>query len=208
LAVLAELSARNMASQRGYRGLAHLLGEQLRCTLAEAHTPAVAVERFGARRGLTGEALEPMYPATAEAFAAGGINPEHAAVIAETVEAIPAADRTEHAERVETTLLEQARLHDPHAVRQLGKRIPAHLDPDGPSPEEQSLQQAHRRVNLTAPEDAAEVPEVSHPSPTGHLGNRAGARTTPSRRPAGGCSRLGICPTTPGCPANWSSPCH
>ena len=80
--------------------------------------------------------------------------PEHAAEIADTVEAIPAADRAEHAERVEATLLEHARLRDAHQLRQLGKRILAHLDPDGPSPEERSLQQVHRRLTLTPLEDA------------------------------------------------------
>jgi hypothetical protein len=55
---------------------------------------------------------------------------------------------------VEVTLLEQARLHDPYAVRQLGRRILAHLDPDGPSPEEQSLQQVHRQLKLTGLDDA------------------------------------------------------
>jgi hypothetical protein len=114
----------------------------------------LAVERFGARRGLTGEALEPIYPATAEALAAGEVGPEHAAVIADTVEAIPAAERAEHATAVETTLLEHARIENPHTLRLLGKRILAHLDPDGPSPDEQRLQQSHRRVTLSPLDDA------------------------------------------------------
>jgi MoxR-like ATPase len=105
---------------------------------------ARAVERFGARRALTDEPLEPVYPATAEAFVDGAIGVEHAAAIADTVEAIPAADRAEHAAVVESTLLEHARVVDPRTVRLLGQRILAHLDPDGPSPAEERLQQAHR----------------------------------------------------------------
>jgi len=97
--------------------------------------------------------LEPQYPATAKAFAAGEVGPEHAAVIADTVEAIPASDRAAHATAVEATLLEQARSQDPHGLRLLGKRILAHLDPDGPSPEEQRLQQTHRRLSLSRLED-------------------------------------------------------
>src|SRR5437764_504124 len=80
-------------------------------------------ERFGARRALTGEALEPVYPATAEALAAGVIGPEHAAAIADTVERIPVADRAEHASAVEKALLEHARTVDPGTVRLLGQRI-------------------------------------------------------------------------------------
>src|SRR6185503_6008930 len=94
LAVLAELDARNTAGRLGLRSLAGLIAVQLRCTVAESHRRAVA--RFGARRAVTGEPLEPVYPATAEALAAGEVSPEHAAVIADTVEAIPARDRAEH----------------------------------------------------------------------------------------------------------------
>jgi len=154
LAVLAELDARNTAGTLGFRSLSSLIAVQLRCAPAEAGRRAVAVERFGARRGLTGEALEPIYPATAEALAAGEVASEHAAVIADTVEAIPAAERAEHATAVEATLLEHARIENPYTLRLLGKRILAHLDPDGPSPDEQRLQQAHRRVTLSPLDDS------------------------------------------------------
>jgi hypothetical protein len=149
LAVLAELQSRNIPGRLGLRGLADLIIAQVRCTRTEARKRAQAVERFGARRALTGEALEPVYPATAEALSQGEIASEHAAAIADTVEKIPVADRAAHATAVETTLLEHARTVDPRTVRLLGQRILAHLDPDGPSPAEERLQQSHRRLNLT-----------------------------------------------------------
>src|SRR5690242_9235657 len=71
LAALAELNSRSTVSALGFRGLSGLIAAQLRCTFSESHKRAVAVERFGARRAVTGEPLEPLYPATAEAFAAG-----------------------------------------------------------------------------------------------------------------------------------------
>ncbi len=153
LAVLAELNARNVAGTLGFRGLPDLIAVQVRCSRAEARKRWLAVERFGVRRSLTGEALEPVLPATAEAFAAGAVGPEHAAVVAEVVEAIPVADRAEHAGAVETTLLEHARTSDPRTVRLLGQRILAHLDPDGPSPDEQHRQRVDRRVSLNRLED-------------------------------------------------------
>jgi hypothetical protein len=149
LAVLAELNARNVAGQLGLRGLADLITSQVRCTRTDARGRARAVERFGARRGLTGEPLEPVYPYVAEAFADGAIGAAHAAAIADTVEAILVADRAEHAAAVESTLLEHARVVDPRTVRLLGQRILAHLDPDGPSPAEERLQQSHRRLSLS-----------------------------------------------------------
>jgi hypothetical protein len=93
--------------------------------------------------------LEPVLPVTAEAFEQGSISDRHAAVIAEVVEAIPTPEKAEHAGPVESTLLEHARVSDPRTVRMLGQRILAHLDPDGPSPEERRLQQTHRRLNLS-----------------------------------------------------------
>jgi Domain of unknown function (DUF222) len=154
LSVLAELNSRNVPGTLGFRGLPDLISAQLRCTRAEARKRAQAVERFGSRRSLTGESLEPMFAATADAFGTGEIGPEHAAAVAETVEAIPAQDRAEHAASVETTLLEHARTSDPRTVRLLGQRILAHLDPDGPSPEEQRLQQTHRRLSLSRNPDS------------------------------------------------------
>jgi hypothetical protein len=149
LEVLAELNCRNVPSALGFRGLPQLIEAQLRYGPAEARRRALAVQRFGARRSLTGEPLEPVYPDTAKAWAVGDIGSGHAAVIAETVEAIPAARRAEHAGPVEATLLEHARISDRQTLRMLGRRILAHLDPDGPSPQEERLQQAHRAVTLS-----------------------------------------------------------
>src|SRR6476646_2827796 len=148
LEVRAELNARNAPATLGFRGLAQLLAARLRYSPMEARRRARAVERFGARRALTGEALEPVLPATAKALSVGEIGFEHAAAIAETVERLPVVDRAEHAAAVESALLGHARAVDPRTVRLLGQRILAHLDPDGPSPDEQRLQQAHRQVNL------------------------------------------------------------
>jgi hypothetical protein len=149
LSVLAELNARNVPGTLGFRCLTDLIAVQLRCTRTEARRRSLAVERFGARRSLTGQPLEPRLPATAEALSVGEIGGEHAAAVAEVVEAIPAQDQAEHATAVEATLLEHARTSDPRTVRMLGQRILAHLDPDGPSPEERRLQQTHRRLSLS-----------------------------------------------------------
>src|SRR6185437_15441710 len=73
LSVFAELNSRNVPGQLGMRGLADLIAAQVRCTRTEARKRAKAVERFGARRALAGEALEPVYPATAEALSDGVI---------------------------------------------------------------------------------------------------------------------------------------
>ena len=148
------MHCRNLPGTHGYRGLSQLLVARHRYTPAEARKQTLAVERFGARRSLTGELLEPLFPASARALAIGEIRAEHAEAIADAVEAIPVADRAEHAEQVEATLLEHARTSDPYTVRLLGKRILAHLDPDGPSPDERRMQQSHRRLSLNRLDDS------------------------------------------------------
>ena len=85
------------------------ISAQGRCTRSEARKRAHAVERFGGRRALTGEALEPVYPAAAEALAAGQVGVEHAAAICGHRGGDPGAVRAEHASTVESTLL----LHAP-----------------------------------------------------------------------------------------------
>ena len=125
---------------------------ELRASRAEARAKAQAVERFGARRSLTGEPLAPNLPATAEGFATGAISSQHATAIAAVVEAIPAPARAEHATQVETTLLDFAVTSDSRTVRLLGQRILAHLDPDGPAPQEQ--RQSNRRLGLSRNPDS------------------------------------------------------
>jgi hypothetical protein len=181
------------------------------------------VERFGDRRRLTGEPLEPRLPVTAAAFAAGEIGPEHAAMIADAVEAIPVTEQGEHAGRVEATLLEHARASDPRTVKLLGQRILAHLDPDGPSPEEQGRQQSHRRLALIRLADGTGLLEGYLTRPAWRSGTSSsprsprngpmtrwvrmtGARrsgcTTRSRKPAADSSPPATCRIRPDCPAS------
>ena len=170
-------------------------------------------------RALTGEALEPVYPATAEALSDGVIGAEHAAAIADTVERIPAADRAEHAGAAESTLLEYARTVDPRTVKLLGQRILAQLDPDGPSPAEERLQQSHRSVilnrlpdstglldgRLTPPcqaiWEAVLVPLAARrPDDAMRMTGRQGSGyMTRSKKPAAGCWPWVSCRIAPAC---------
>src|SRR6185503_16621155 len=140
------------------------------------------------------------------------------AAIADTVERIPVPDRAEHASQVEVTLLEQARTVDPRTVMLLGQRILAHLDPDGPSPEEQRLQQSHRRVDLDRLPDSTGCWAGGSPRPVRRSGRRSSPRwpladpttlwvrtsaprdsgcMTRSKKPVADCSRLVSCPIMP-----------
>jgi Domain of unknown function (DUF222) len=118
------------------RSLSDFIGAELRCSRTVARAHSRAIERFAPGRSMTGEALEPTFPVVADALASGAINDEHASVIAVTVERLPDKVRAERGAEVETTLVELAWSKDPRALKLLADRIIAHLDPDGPEPDE------------------------------------------------------------------------
>ncbi|HTZ44042.1 MAG TPA: DUF222 domain-containing protein, partial [Jatrophihabitans sp.] len=97
-----------------------LIQAELTVTRRAAKAMALQVARFGQRRSVTGEPLEPVYPVAASAFAAGSVTAEHATVVAEVIETLPPAARAEHAAQVESTLVELAFEHDPRTLKQLG----------------------------------------------------------------------------------------
>src|SRR3954467_7608698 len=66
-ALVAEVEARGLARDRGMRSTAVLLSRLLRINAGEARARVAAAADLGPRRGLTGEALEPIYPVVAAA---------------------------------------------------------------------------------------------------------------------------------------------
>jgi Domain of unknown function (DUF222)/HNH endonuclease len=152
--LVGEVDQRNLGAELGARSTAGLLGQLLRVAPGEAAARVRAARDLGPRRGLTGEPLTPIFPAVADALAAGDINPAHARVIVTTMDAIPA--EVEHAalgrgqalaEHVEQTLVAQARRLDPRQLGQVGTRLLACLDPDGAPPRDEELQR-RRRLDL------------------------------------------------------------
>lgn len=155
LVELAELDERNVAGELGLQGLAQLIQTDLRCSFGAAKSKAAAVRRFGARWSLTGESLDPHFPVTATALAAGEISQVHAEVIADAVEELPAALQVERGAEVESALVELSRSRDPVSVRVLAQRIAGQLHPDGPAPREtRHRQRCRRRFNLTRRADS------------------------------------------------------
>ena len=86
---------------------------------------------LGPRTSITGEPLDPVYPATAAAQAAGTISEKHARMVTTTIGALPHhldADTVASAER---TLVIQAQGLRPSELGTVADRLTAYLDPDG-----------------------------------------------------------------------------
>jgi hypothetical protein len=148
LARVAELNARKVPAELGFRGTSQFLQALLSCTARTAKGLALAVQRFGPRRSLTGQALQPVFPIAAEAWATGVISQDHATVIADAICALPEPVRVKHWAEVKLTLVELACTKDPGSVGLLAQRIAAHLDPDGPTPETDQRAQSRRRLQV------------------------------------------------------------
>jgi len=89
--LITELECRSTAVKFLARGTAGLLTDLLHVDAAEAKTRVRAAAVLGPRTAITGEALDPVYPATAAAQAAGAISERHARVITGTVGHLPPA---------------------------------------------------------------------------------------------------------------------
>ncbi|GAA1482133.1 HNH endonuclease signature motif containing protein [Gordonia sinesedis] len=96
---------------------------------------AVRRVRYGDKLGrfynMQGERMEPKFAATAEALADGDISLAHVDVIMETMRRVPSRIDQVETEAAEATLAHYARQHNPRALRRIGIRILANLDPDG-----------------------------------------------------------------------------
>ena len=128
--LIGELDARAVAGELACASTPALLMQLLRVTPAEAKARVRAAADLGPRRTLTGEPLDPIFPAVAAAQAAGSISDRHAAVIRHTVDHLPAAAADQAAE-VEQVLTGHAQRLDADQLARAGQRVLACLDPDG-----------------------------------------------------------------------------
>ncbi|GAA1402879.1 DUF222 domain-containing protein [Catellatospora coxensis] len=91
-------------------------------------------------------------PTTADALAAGTVNTEQAAVIAQALEALPAEVGLETAAKAETALIGFAAQFEPSVLRRFGERILTHVAPD--------TAEEHEREALAAQEERAHATRI------------------------------------------------
>jgi hypothetical protein len=139
--LVTELESRSIAAENGCASTARLLTQILRLHPAEAKARVAAAAALGSRRSLTGQQLEPVFAATAAAQAAGTISVEHARIIVDTIDALPASVAAEHDLAVEALLLERALDSNPAPLARDARRVVDYLDPDGTAPRDED----HRR---------------------------------------------------------------
>jgi hypothetical protein len=132
--LILEATTRDLPGQWTARTPAGLLRTVLGLGGREAAARVRAAEAAGSRRALTGELLEPVFPAVAAAQAAGTITARHAARIVTTLEQLPDAVTADRGERLEAELVNHAQRFNPDQFATICQRLLYCYDQDGAAP--------------------------------------------------------------------------
>jgi hypothetical protein len=155
--VVAEADRRGLAYDYAAATPAALLSGLLPITPHEARARVARARDLGPRRGLTGEPLDPILPATAAAVRAGQISPGHVQVITECLDAIPARVSVEASGPAEQFLVEAARVEHPGQLRKTAAMLLARIDPDGIEPRDEDIDRS-RGFGLRKHQDGTSTP--------------------------------------------------
>jgi hypothetical protein len=146
-ALVAQFDERCVAGDLAMRDTTTLLARLLHLSPPEARARTAAAAELGPRRGLTGEALPPLFPTVAAAQATGAISAAHARVITTGISGLPPDVEFTHGRALEATLVEQASRLDPAMLARAIRRITERLNPDGEQPDDRE-QQRRRGLHL------------------------------------------------------------
>jgi hypothetical protein len=155
--LLAEIDRQGLAGEYGRGTTANLLTHLVHVSPGEAQARVARARDLGPRRALTGEPLQPILPATAEAVRAGEISSGHVSVIADCLDAIPAKISHEVSGPAEAFLVEAARNEHPGQLRKTAAMLLARIDPDGIEPREEEVERA-RGFGLRKYRDGSSTP--------------------------------------------------
>ena len=131
LVSIVQAQALRMLAEIDTRGLAPDAGSP---TTSAWLTARVQMPVGAARRQVALAHTLTAHPATAAALSEGVVNLDHAVVITDALDALPATIQAPVVAEAEQTLLEHAHTFTPRTVRRIGHHLTTVLDPDGPEP--------------------------------------------------------------------------
>ncbi|GEE00893.1 hypothetical protein nbrc107696_13390 [Gordonia spumicola] len=157
--LFAEVSQRGAYRLAGSQMPGKYLEGQLRLSARARKQHTDAALSLSSLVAFSGEPLDPTLPATATAVADGDLSLDHVAEIVDVIDAIPAGIPADVKGRAEAELAEVARTLTPEQTRTAGKRILAHLDPDGELTDD--TDRARSRGVTLAPQDRRLMSAIS-----------------------------------------------
>jgi Domain of unknown function (DUF222) len=141
--MIARLAGEASPVDLGAKSLRDVLRERLQISGADAKRRIEDSAVLGPRTALSGEALEPVLPLTAQAQADGRIGAEHVRIIRRFFDRLPAWVDLRTREQAEATLVRTASGLDPDLLRKAADRLATLIDQDGPMPDD--TERARRR---------------------------------------------------------------
>ena len=153
-ALIGELDRRGLPGRLVMASAPALLQGLLRLSPHEAKERVKAALACGPRHTLTGQPLPAVCPALAAAQAEGSVSTEHTEVVLAALKRIPTVASHEDQLLAEKHLVEAAITLRPGDVAVVGRRILAHLHPDGKLASE-AEQHRHRNFRLNPEADGS-----------------------------------------------------
>ncbi|WP_237572243.1 HNH endonuclease signature motif containing protein [Mycolicibacterium lacusdiani] len=145
--LLARLQTQTAPRAMGAKSWNEVLRVRWRIGSAEAGKRLADAADLAPRRSLTGDPMAPLMPATAAAQAAGLINPEHVAVLRDTLARLPRSVDALTRDQLEVDLVRVALGVGPKELKGTAERRLFLLDQDGAEPDE-SEREARRGATM------------------------------------------------------------
>jgi Domain of unknown function (DUF222) len=147
--LIADAEATDLAGEYCFSSLQMLLTRRLLLSPAEAASRVRAAAAVGPRPTELDESMEPVLPHLAAAQRAGEVSTEQVQIVARAMQKLdrPELDPVQVAS-AEQQLVTQAQQLSPKDLRLVADRVVAAVDPDGPDPVDEQLQQDRRHLEL------------------------------------------------------------
>jgi Domain of unknown function (DUF222) len=147
--LIADAEATDLARQRCFSSLAMLMSRTLQLSPGEAAARVRAAAAVGPGVSTDGEAAGPVLPRLAAAQRAGEVSTEQVQIVAKAIQKLDRPNlnpvQVASAEQQLVTLAQQL---SPKDLRLVADRVVAAVDPDGPDPVDDQLQQDRRHLEL------------------------------------------------------------
>jgi hypothetical protein len=147
--LIADAEVTGLAGECCFSSLTMLLTRVLLLSPSEAAARVRAAAALGPPRSAVGESVEPVLPSLAAAQRAGAVAPGQVRIVERAMQRLARPDlNPAEVAAAEQQLAAQAQLHGPKDLQLLASRIVDRLDPDGPEPVDDQLQQDRRHLEL------------------------------------------------------------
>jgi hypothetical protein len=148
LKIVAAMDRQDAGKGYGVGVTEKVLEDVLRVTPTEAGRRVKRARSFCESLGMTGDTIEPKLSKIAEGMQRGDYDPDQLDVMNRILTKLPPHVDFEQRQETEQTLAEFAKQYSPRILNDVGRRLHAYLDPDGPAPSDKEDERPNRELHL------------------------------------------------------------